>query len=223
VSPAFAGTQRFDPAVHDISAFDCGNDLLNRWLTRYAGQSERRDAARTFIAPGPDSSVLGYYTLLAGQLRHEAATPAVRKGQSQHFPIPIALLARLAIDKSHQGKGFGAELLRDALARVQLASAQVAVRAVVVHAIDERAAGFYERFGFRALTATPRTLMVTLSDLRAAGFCRALCENIVFLLVWLCVLCLRGRSGPVDSPSGSLDCVHASRSPSAGRALSSAL
>jgi len=169
VSAEFAGTQRFDPARHDVGAFDCGNELLNRWLKRYAGQSERRDAARTFVATGPGESVLGYYTLLAGQLQHEAATATVRKGQSQHFPIPIALLARLAVDRRHQGKGLGAELLADALSRVQLASAQVAVRAVVVHAIDDPAAGFYERFGFRALTSTPRTLMVTLSDLRAAG------------------------------------------------------
>ncbi len=170
MSAAFAGTQRFDPARHDVAAFDCGNELLNRWLARYAGQGERRDAARTFVAGGAGKSVLGYYTLLAGQLQHEAATAAVRHGQSQHFPIPIALLARLAVDSSHQGKGLGAELLRDALSRVQLASAQVAVRAVVVHAIDDRAAGFYERFGFRALTCTPRTLMVTLSALRAAGY-----------------------------------------------------
>jgi GNAT superfamily N-acetyltransferase len=170
VSAHFAGTERFDPARHDVAAFDCGNELLNRWLTRYAGQSERRDAARTFVVAGPGKSVLGYYTLLAGQLQHEAATAAVRRGQSRHFPIPIALLARLAVDSSDQGTGLGAELLRDALARVQLASAHVAVRAVVVHAIDEEAAGFYERFGFRALTSTPRTLMVTLSDLRAAGY-----------------------------------------------------
>jgi GNAT superfamily N-acetyltransferase len=170
VSADFTGTQRFDPARHDVAAFDCGNEVLNRWLTRYAGQSERRDAARTFVAVGARGAVLGYYTLLAGQLSHENATASVRKGQSRHFPIPIALLARLAVDRNHQGEGLGAALLRDALARVKLASAHVAVRAVVVHAIDDRAADFYERFGFRALTATPRTLMVTLSDLRAAGY-----------------------------------------------------
>jgi GNAT superfamily N-acetyltransferase len=170
VSADFTGTQRFDPARHDVAAFDCGNELLNRWLGRYAGQSERRDAARTFVAVGPRATVLGYYTLLAGQLQHEAATASVRKGQSRHFPIPIALLARLAVDSNHHGKGLGAALLRDALSRVQLASEHVAVRAIVVHAIDDQAAGFYERFGFRALTTTPRTLMVTLSDLRAAGY-----------------------------------------------------
>jgi GNAT superfamily N-acetyltransferase len=153
-----------------VAAFDCGNELLNRRLIRYAGQSERRDAARTFVAVGPRDAVLGYYTLLAGQVSHEAATASVRKGQSRPFPIPIALLARLAVDRDHQREGLGAALLRDALSRVRLASAHVAVRAIVVHAIDEQAAGFYERFGFRALTATPRTLMVTLDDLRAAGY-----------------------------------------------------
>ncbi len=170
MSADFTGTQRFDPVRHDVAAFDCGNELLNRWLTGYAGQSEHRDAARTFVAAGPCGSVLGYYTLLAGQLQHEAATASVREGQSRHFPIPIALLARLAVDRDHQGEGLGAALLRDALSRVKLASAHVAVRAVVVHAIDDQAGAFYERFGLRALTATPRTLMVTLSDLRAAGY-----------------------------------------------------
>ena len=94
----------------------------------------------------------------------------MRKGQSPHFPIPIALLARLAVDVTSQGQGVGATLLRDALSRVQAASAQVAVSAVVVHAIDEQVAAFYRRFGFRALAPTPRTLMVTIGELRAAGY-----------------------------------------------------
>lgn len=158
-----------DPAHHDVAAFDCGNEFLNRWLTRYAGRSERRDAARTFVVADPRGAVLGYYTLLAGQFQQEAATAAVRKGRSPHFPIPIALLARLAVDSSHQRQGLGAALLHDALSRVKFASTQVAVRAVVVHAIDDRACAFYERFGFRSLTSSPRTLMVTLGDLRAAG------------------------------------------------------
>jgi len=170
VSAGFAGTQRFDPAHHDAAAFDCGNELLNRWLTRYAGQSDRRDAARTFVIADAHGAVLGYYTLVAGQLQHQGATATVREGQSPHFPIPIALLARLAVDSEHQGHGLGATLLRDALSRVQVASAEVAVRAVVVHAIDDQAAAFDQRFGFRALAPTPRTLMVTLSELRAAGY-----------------------------------------------------
>jgi GNAT superfamily N-acetyltransferase len=170
VSAGALETRRFDPHRHDGTAFDCGNVPLNRWLTRYAGQSERRDAARTFVTTSPDGDVLGYYTLVAGQLRYEDATTAVSHRQARHFPIPIALLARLAVDTSHQRQGLGAALLRDALSRVQVASAQVAVRAVVVHAIDDSAAAFYARFGFRGLADTPRTLMVTLAELRAAGY-----------------------------------------------------
>jgi GNAT superfamily N-acetyltransferase len=163
-------TERFDPQRHDVTRFDCGNVTLNRWLSRYAGQSDRRDAARTFVTTSPEDAVLGYYTLVAGQVRHEEATAAVSRGQTRHFPIPIALLARLAVNTSHQRQGLGAALLRDALARVQAASAQVAVRAVVVHAIDDSAAAFYQRFGSRGLAPTPRTLIVTLAELRTAGY-----------------------------------------------------
>jgi GNAT superfamily N-acetyltransferase len=170
VSVQFGGTERYDPARHDTAGFSCGNELLDRWLIRYAGQNERRDAARTFIATTDARTVCGYYTLIAGQLEHDEATPQARKGLSPHFPLPVAILARLAIDSSRQGQGFGAALLDDALERVCRASEQVAVRAVVVHAVDESAATFYERFGFKALSATPRTLMVTLAALRAAGY-----------------------------------------------------
>jgi predicted N-acetyltransferase YhbS len=170
VSAGFTGTERYDPARHDTSNFGCGNELLDRWLTRYAGQNERRDAARTFVATTDGHAVYGYYTLLAGQLEHHEATPAARKGLSRHFPIPVAILARLAIDSSRHSQGLGATLLDDALARVCRAAEQVAVRAVVVHAVDENAAAFYARFGFQALSATPRTLMVTLAALRTAGY-----------------------------------------------------
>lgn len=170
MSVSFTGTERYDPVRHDTSSFSCGNELLDRWLTRYAGQNERRDAARTFIATTSGHTVYGYYTLLAGQLEHYEATPQTRKGLSRHFPIPVAILARLAIDSSHHGQGLGAALLNDALVRVCHAAEQVAVRAAVVHAVDDNAAAFYERFGFQALSTTPRTLMVTLASLRTAGY-----------------------------------------------------
>ncbi|HYM45909.1 MAG TPA: GNAT family N-acetyltransferase [Solirubrobacteraceae bacterium] len=155
---------------HDTSGFRCGNELLDRWLTRYAGQNERRDAARTFVATIDGHAVCGYYTLLAGQLEHHEATPHARKGLSRHFPIPVAILARLAIDSRYQGHGLGAALLNDAFVRVCDAAEQVAMRAVIVHAADPSAVAFYERFGFKALSATPRTLMATLAALRAAGY-----------------------------------------------------
>jgi GNAT superfamily N-acetyltransferase len=170
VSEEAALTERFDPKRHEVADFSCDQDSLDRWLHRYASQGERRDSTRTFVASDEGGAVHGYYTLVAGQVEHEAATEVVRKGLSRHFPIPVAILARLAIDTRSQGQGLGARLLDDALKRVCRAAEEVAVRAVVVHAIDDRAAGFYERFGFRALGAAPRTLMVTLIELREAGY-----------------------------------------------------
>ncbi|HEY6549830.1 MAG TPA: GNAT family N-acetyltransferase [Solirubrobacterales bacterium] len=170
MSESAALTERYDPTRHDVLGFACGKEALDRWLQRYAGQGERRDATRTFVATGEGGAVRGYYTLLAGQVEHEEATKAVRKGLSRHFPIPVAILARLAVDARSQGQGLGANLLDDALGRICRAAQEVAVRAVVVHAIDDAAAGFYERFGFRSLGAAPRTLMVTLAELREAGY-----------------------------------------------------
>jgi predicted N-acetyltransferase YhbS len=169
VSAPPAATERYDPTHHDASKFESGNETLDRWLIRYAGQSERRDAARTFVMSST-GVVIGYYALLAGELDHHEATEQTRKGMSRHYPIPVAVLARLAVDHRYQQRGLGATLLRDALRRVTFASEQLAVRAVVVHAIDEHAARFYQHFGFRSLSATPRTLMVTLAELRAAGY-----------------------------------------------------
>jgi predicted N-acetyltransferase YhbS len=169
VSSSRAATERYDPDGHDTSKFQSGNETLDRWLHRYAGQSERRDAARTFVITDA-GVVIGYYALHAGELGHAQATERTRKGMSPHYPIPVAILARLAVDHGHQHRDLGATLLRDALGRVTLASEELAVRAVVVHAIDERAELFYQHFGFRALSATPRALMVTLAELRAAGY-----------------------------------------------------
>lgn len=170
MSEETALTERYDSGRHHMADFACGKEALDRWLQRYAGQGERRDATRTFVATGEGGAVRGYYTLLAGQVEHEEATEAVRKGLSRHFPIPVAILARLAVDARSQGQGLGARLLDDALERICRAAQEVAVRAVVVHAIDDAAVSFYERFGFGSLSAAPRTLMVTLAELREAGF-----------------------------------------------------
>jgi len=170
VTKEAALTERYDPAGHQVADFACGEESLDRWLHRYAGQGERRDATRTFVATDERGSVRGHYTLVAGQLEHAEATEAARKGLSRHFPIPVAILARLAVDERRQGQGLGASLLNDALERICRAAQEVAVRAVVVHAIDDAAARFYERFGFRSLSMAPRSLMVTLAELRGAGY-----------------------------------------------------
>lgn len=141
-------------------------ESLNRWLRHSAGQSQRRDAARTFVVLAGHRRVVGYCTAIVSELQHADALAAVRKGMSRHYPIPVAAVARLAVDASHQGRGIGALLLRDALTRILAATEQVAIRAVVVHAINDVAAAFYARFGFKPLAHEPRTLMVTLAELR---------------------------------------------------------
>ena len=156
----------YDPAIHDVSTFDCGEDALTRWLRHSAGQSQRRDAARTFVAVAGGRRVIGYYATVVAELRHDRASPNVARGMSRHFPIPVAIVARLAVDTDAQGRGVGALLLSDALTRVLAAAEHVAIRAVVVHAMSAAAAAFYERFGFKPLADEPRTLMITLDELR---------------------------------------------------------
>lgn len=152
---------------HRVDRFDCGREQLDRWLRSYAGQGQRRDTARTFVVClAGETPVVGYYTLVASQVDHGEATGDVRRGTSKHFPIPVCLIARLAVDRSEQGAGLGRSLLLDALRRAGRASRSVAMRAILVDALDEDAAAFYARFGFSPAGAEPLTLMVPLESVR---------------------------------------------------------
>jgi GNAT superfamily N-acetyltransferase len=152
---------------HRVDRFECGREQLDRWLRAYARQGQRRDTARTFVVCQQQrTDVVGYYTLVASQVEQSEATGEVQSGTSKHFPIPVCLIARLAVDRSEQGAGLGRSLLLDALKRTERASRSVAMRAVLVHALDEEAAGFYERFGFKPASAEPLTLMVPLEAVR---------------------------------------------------------
>jgi GNAT superfamily N-acetyltransferase len=166
VTPRLTATAPFDRRVHSVVTFSCGAESLDRWLRAYSGQSQHRDAARTFVTTEPDGTVAGYYTLAAAQVEHARATAGVRRGLSQHFPIPVALLARLAVATPHQGAGLGRSLLLDALQRVLRASDELAIRAVTVDALDERAASFYLTFGFEPTDLAPNTLMIPLQTIR---------------------------------------------------------
>jgi GNAT superfamily N-acetyltransferase len=157
-----------DRRRHRLQAFRCGNASLDRWLHAGAGQAQRKDVARTYVAVDGRNHVVGYYTLVAGQVEHEQSPGSVRKGVSPHFPIPVGLIARLAVATTHQGQGLGRDLLRDAPRRILAASEQIGIRAVLVHAIDERAAGFYRRLGFEPGTPDGLTLMVPLAAVRRA-------------------------------------------------------
>lgn len=158
-----------DQARHHLDDFDCGTERLDTWLRAYAGRGQRRDASRTFVVADAHDRVVGYYTLVAAQLDHHGATPDVARGLSTHFPIPVVLLARLAVDRSCQGRGLGAALLADAMRRTVRAADEVGIRAVFVDALDSKAAAFYRRYGFAALTPDGLTLMATVAQLRTAG------------------------------------------------------
>jgi GNAT superfamily N-acetyltransferase len=165
VTPLTA-TAAFDSRVHRVETFSCGVESLDRWLHAYAGQSQRRDAARTFVTADPDGKVAGYYTLVAAQVEHGQATASVQRKLSRHFPIPVAVLARLAVATPHQGTGPGRSLLLDALQRVLRASDELAIRAVTVDALDERASSFYRAFGFEPSDLAPNTLVIPLQIVR---------------------------------------------------------
>lgn len=167
MTPQLSATAPFDRKAHRVDHFSCGEATLDRWLVAYAGQNQQRDAARTFVTIEPDGNVAGYHTLVAAQVEHEHAISSVRQGLSRHFPIPVALIARLAVTAQHQGAGLGRSLLLDSLQRVLSASDQLAVRAVTVDALDDRAASFYRRFGFEASPLAPRTLMIPLGAVRS--------------------------------------------------------
>lgn len=167
MTPRFSATAPFDRRAHHVDEFSCIEETLDRWLRAYAGQSQRRDAARTFVAVDQEGRVAGYYTLVAAQVEHEQATADVRRGLSKHFPIPVALIARLAVSTQHQGVGLGRSLLLDALQRIMRASDELAIRAVTVDVLSDDAALFYRKFGFEPSHLTPDTLMVSLQAIRA--------------------------------------------------------
>ena len=144
---------------HAVDEFDCGQEALNRFLTRYAFQNQQASASQTYIALA-DETVAGYYTLVVGQVEYDSAP---------RHPVPIMLLARLAVATSWQGKGLGAGLLKDAMQRTLKAADIAGIRAFAVHAKDDEARAFYEHFGFSPLPSDPYHLFRLLKDSRKQG------------------------------------------------------
>jgi len=149
---------------HCLDGFDCGNPLLNEWLARYALVNQQANAARTFVVCD-HSRVIGFYSLAVGSVQYEEAPPRVQKGLARH-PIPIMILARLAVDKTYHGCKFGAGLLKDALLRAVNVSEQAGVRAVFVNAKDQRARSFYEKHGLESSLVDPLWLMFLIKDIK---------------------------------------------------------
>ena len=159
---------RIEPlqASHRLDGFDCGEEGLNRFLVRFAWMNQRSNASRTYVALD-GAEVVGFHTLVVGEVRSEQAPERIGKGLANH-PIPVMVLARLAVARGNQGKGLGAGLLKDAMGRT-LAAAEIAgIRALMVHAKDAQAQGFYAHFGFRPSPSDPLHLFVLLKDVQRA-------------------------------------------------------
>ena len=151
---------------HPLETFDCGREALNRFLIRYALQNQQGGASQTYVALTGEA-VVGYYTLVVGQVDYDDAPERLKKGLALH-PVPIMLLARLAIATSCQGKGLGSGLLKDAMLRTLQAAEIAGIRAFVAHAKDDAAKAFCERFDFVPSPSDPYHLFRLMKDVRAA-------------------------------------------------------
>jgi len=147
-------------ATHNINDFDCGEATLDEWLKRRAMTNHLCGASRTFVVVDTNNRVFGYYALAAGAVSHHVATSSVRRNMPN--PVPVMVLARLAVDRQLQGNKLGPALLKDALVRVRLVAQNIGVRALLVHALHDRAKQFYEYYGFQASPLQPMTLMLRL-------------------------------------------------------------
>ena len=149
---------------HDRTTFDCGNPILTDWLRQRAGQYDKRDLARTYVARmSGERIVLGYYAISNHRVSHDVLPADQAKGLPR-LDVPVVLLGRLAVDRS--GQGMGSLLLVDALRRTQHLAEYVGVRAVEVDAIDHAAREFYLRFGFVPLLDDPNHLFLSVSVIR---------------------------------------------------------
>jgi GNAT superfamily N-acetyltransferase len=149
---------------HDTTAFDCGKVSLNTFLQRFALVNQLSSTARTYVALR-NSTVVGYYSLAAAAVEPAATTARVSKGLAK-YPIPLTLLARLAVDQAEQGRGLGPALLKDAFKRFLLAQEIVASCALLVHAKDEEAARFYAHYGFEPSKVDRHHLYMLTKDIK---------------------------------------------------------
>ena len=147
-------------ASHQLDQFECGEPSLDEWLKRRALANLSSGASRTFVVLDDGGQVRGYYALAAGAVSLRSATSKIRRNMPD--PLPVMVLGRLAVDRRAQGQQLGAALLQDAVKRAVSVSSNAGVRALLVHALHERAKHFYEHYGFQASPTHPLTLMLRL-------------------------------------------------------------
>ena len=151
---------------HTLEQFDCGQPELNRWLQRHALQSQSGNAAQTYLGL-EGGAVVGYYSLVVAEVMYDGAPERLRKGLARH-PIPVMLLARLAVHQQRQQQGIGRALLKDAVLRTVQAAEIAGIRALAVHARDDAASAYYQQFEFAPSPTDPLHLFVLLKDVRHA-------------------------------------------------------
>lgn len=147
-----------------LDSFDCGKSALNEWLIRHARQAHASGSARTYVLID-DQRIAGYFSLAVGQIDSLEAPERVRKGMG-NYPIPVVILARLAVSLADQGRGIGVGMLQEAIRRTVAVSDLAGVRALLTHPMDDAAARFYLRFGFEASPAREQQLILLLKDAR---------------------------------------------------------
>lgn len=151
-------------ATHLLDEFECGETSLDEWLKRRALVNHLSGASRTFVVADPDGRVFGYYAMAVGAVSRQGATGDVRRNMPD--PIPVMVLARLAVDHQAQGIKLGAALLQDAVKRSLVVSQNAGVRAFLVHALNDKAKQFYEHYGFQTSPLHPMTLMLRLDAVK---------------------------------------------------------
>jgi GNAT superfamily N-acetyltransferase len=151
-------------ADHILDGFDCGKASLDDWLIRRARQAQTSGSAKTFVV-ADGRRVAGYFSLAVGQVDSVEAPERIRKGMGQ-YPIPVILLARLAVDRAYQGQGIGVGMLQDAIRRTLMIAEQAGIRALLTHPIDAEAEAFYRRFGFVPSPVREGQLLLLIKDSR---------------------------------------------------------
>jgi len=148
-----------------LAGFDCGNEELNVFLQRFALNNQNAGSATTYIICTDDKRAMGYYSLATGSVERAKAPLRIIKGLAKH-PVPVMLLARLAVDEADQSRGLGRVLLKDALSRTAKIAELVGVRALLVHAKDEVAGNWYKKFDFEPSPTDPNHLLLLMKDLQ---------------------------------------------------------
>lgn len=209
---------------HDRTSFDCGEPALNEWIQKYAGQSQELRIVKVYVlVERGDDKVLGYFALRAGQVDFATIPRELRK-RLPRYPIPVVHLARLAVDRSLRGQGFGGDLLIAALEKSLLVADSIGAHALEVYAKNEVAIRFYEHYQFRPMLDDVRHLylpMAVVKKLLGAQFqklCGQCGEPMVFQGIdrldnytWICPKCNVGIMGHLTMQTIGLQCTKCRR------------